>query len=259
MTTRSPDRSADERSGADDLGRERPSGVTLEVGFVWVRTTSAGSMSQIDPVRTLASGGVVPTIHGRRISRPGSHSAGLGVGCGRERSQCAADRSRDGEAGETYQVDAGAAGLRWSWLGVGRRVRPGASPGSIRGLRRISSRSTSATVLPRSQWGRLCLGREQSSTARCRGSIRCRNGQVWRDRGWRRAGTGAVAWAGTVVGWSCERGERHGVADRPAQNRVVQTVSTGNHPEGIGLSGERGVLAVRTAGRSSSRWHVSVV
>jgi peptide/nickel transport system substrate-binding protein len=221
-----------------------PSGLAIGGGFVWVANYLGRSISQIDP-RTSE---VVHTI--RLGGRPSGVAFGDGVlwvADASDRSVLRIDPATD-KPGKSIPVDAGAAaiafGFKSLWVAgqnTGSVTRVDPSSGNTQPIN-VGAGPTAIAVGAGAVW---VANSVDGTVSRIDPA---RNAEAAKIPVGSEPGAVAVAPDGSAV-WVANTGS--GTVSRIdplQQNQVVQTVTTGNHPDGIGLIGSALYLAVRSAG-----------
>jgi peptide/nickel transport system substrate-binding protein len=227
-----------------DVG-DGPSGIAVGGGFVWVANYLGRSISQINPA---ASSRVVHVIHlGGRPSGLAFGDGALWVADASDRTVLRIDPATD-RPGEPIPVDAGATaiafGFKSLWVAGQNnstitRVDPGS--GNTQPIN-VGNGPTAIAVGAGSVW---VANSVDGTISRIDPAG---NSQVAVKGVGSEPSAVAVAKDGSSV-WVANAGS--GTLSRidPSQNDdVVQTVTTGNHPGGIGLVGSALYLAVRSAG-----------
>jgi YVTN family beta-propeller protein len=225
-----------------------PSGIAVGGGFVWVANYLGRSISQIDP-RTLTR------VHTIQL---GGAPAGVTFGDGAvwvadqsDRSVLRIDPAKD-KPDKPIPVDAGATAIAFGfhslWVasqdsasitkvdpdsGNPQPINVGNGPTAIAvGAGSVWVANSGAGTVSRidpsqnREVGLISVGSEPSAVAV--------------------APDGSAVWVANTGSGTVSRIDPH------QQNRLVQTVTTGNHPDGIGLAGSALYLAVRNAGVSHS-------
>jgi YVTN family beta-propeller protein len=232
-----------------------PSSIAVGGGFVWVGNYLGRSISQIDPgtsrvVNTIRLGGAPSGL----VFRYGA----LWVADTSDRSVLRIDPATD-KPGKPIQVDSGAtaiaAGFGSLWVAgqnTGSIVRVDPSSGNTQPIN-VGHGPTAIATGAGSVW---VANSTDGTVSRIDPAS---NGQAAVIRVGSEPSAVAVAPDGSSV-WVANAGS--GTLSRidPSQPpHVAQTVTTGNHPDGVGLAGSALYLAVRSAGVSHRGGTLTVV